>query len=86
MALTNYLMQSLIQASFFYGWGMGHFGMGRASQLGFAVAVIAGQILFSHWWLARFRYGPMEWLWRGITYWTVPALRIEDDALKVQTV
>jgi uncharacterized membrane protein YeiB len=33
MALTNYLMQSLIQASFFYGWGMGHFGMGRASQL-----------------------------------------------------
>ena len=36
MALTNYLMQSVIQASFF-GWGFGHFGMGRASQLAFAI-------------------------------------------------
>jgi uncharacterized protein len=77
MALTNYLMQSLIQASFFYGWGLGHYGMGRASQLGFAVGVIILQVLFSHWWLARFRYGPMEWIWRGITYWQIPALRID---------
>uniref|UniRef100_UPI0037520F92 DUF418 domain-containing protein n=1 Tax=Undibacterium sp. TaxID=1914977 RepID=UPI0037520F92 len=60
MALTNYLMQSVIQASFFYGWGLGNFGMGRAQQLGFAVLVICFQILYSHWWLARFRYGPLE--------------------------
>lgn len=77
MALTNYLMQSLIQASFFYGWGLGNFGLGRAQQLGFAIAVIGLQILFSHWWLGRFRYGPMEWVWRAITYWHIPALKIE---------
>lgn len=84
MALTNYLSQSLIQASFFYGWGFGHFGMGRASQLAFAVGVICLQVLFSHWWLARFRYGPMEWVWRGITYWQVPPMRIESNDLKPQ--
>lgn len=84
MALTNYLMQSLIQASFFYGWGLGHFGLGRAQQLGFAVGVICLQVLFSHWWLARFRYGPMEWVWRAVTYWQVPAMRIGHRSLHPQ--
>lgn len=84
MALTNYLMQSVIQASFFYGWGFGHFGMGRAQQLGFAVLVLVLQCIFSHWWLARFRYGPMEWVWRGITYWKIPELRIESKQLNPQ--
>lgn len=86
MALTNYLMQSLIQASFFYGWGFGHFGLGRAQQLGFAVLVLVLQCIFSHWWLARFRYGPMEWVWRGITYWKIPELRIESKQLNPQLV
>ncbi|MFZ6817344.1 DUF418 domain-containing protein [Undibacterium sp. Ji22W] len=84
MALTNYLTQSLVQASFFYGWGLGNFGMGRAQQLGFAIAVICLQVLFSHWWLGRFRYGPMEWVWRAITYWHIPALKIERVALNHQ--
>lgn len=84
MALTNYLMQSVIQASFFYGWGLGNFGMGRAEQLGFAVGVICLQVLFSHIWLSMFRYGPMEWLWRAITYWKIPALRIERVGLTPQ--
>ena len=84
MALTNYLTQSLIQASFFYGWGLGQYGMGRASQLAFAIGVVCIQVAFSHWWLARFRYGPMEWIWRGITYWQVPALRIDSKELKPQ--
>lgn len=84
MALTNYLMQSLIQASFFYGWGLGNFGLGRAQQLGFAVAVICLQVLFSHWWLGRFRYGPMEWVWRAITYWQIPDLKIARPVLQVQ--
>jgi uncharacterized membrane protein YeiB len=81
MALTNYLTQSVIQASFFYGWGLGHFGLGRAQQLGFAVAVICLQVLFSHWWLGRFRYGPLEWVWRAVTYWQIPKMKIESAAL-----
>ena len=76
MALTNYLMQSLICMVFFYGFGLGHWGMPRAQQVLFVAAVYAAQIAFSHWWLARFRYGPMEWLWRGFTYRQVPPLRI----------
>jgi uncharacterized membrane protein YeiB len=81
MALTNYLMQSVIQASFFYGWGLGQFGLGRAQQLGFAIAVICLQVLFSHWWLGRFRYGPLEWVWRAVTYWELPAMRVEHKGL-----
>ena len=76
MALTNYLMQSIICGFFFYGYGLGQFGIGRASQFVFVAVVYAAQIAFSHWWLARFRYGPMEWLWRGFTYRQVPPLRI----------
>jgi len=69
MALTNYLMQSLLQCLFFYGFFLGHWGLGRAWQLLFVFVVYALQVAFSHWWLARFQYGPMEWLWRCITYW-----------------
>jgi uncharacterized membrane protein YeiB len=76
MALTNYLMQSLICIIFFYGFGLGHWGMPRAQQVLFVALVYAAQIVFSHWWLARFRYGPMEWLWRGFTYRQVPPLRL----------
>ena len=75
MALTNYLAQSLISAFYFYGYAMGHWGMRRARQLLFVLVVYAVQIAYSHWWLARFQYGPMEWLWRGFTYWHIPQFR-----------
>ena len=75
MALTNYLAQSLICAIVFYGYAMGHWGMPRAQQVLFVLAVYAAQIAFSHWWLSQFHYGPMEWLWRGFTYWHLPQLR-----------
>ena len=76
MALTNYLTQSLLGTYFFYGYGLSHWGMGRAAQVVFVAVVFALQVAFSHWWLARFRYGPMEWLWRGFTYRQLPALRL----------
>ena len=75
MALTNYLTQSLIGATFFYGYAMGYWGMPRAQQVLFVLVVYTAQIAFSHWWLSRFHYGPMEWLWRGVTYWQVPQFR-----------
>ena len=80
MALTNYLMQSVICMFAFYGFGLGHWGMPRAQQVLFVVGVCAAQIVFSHWWLARLRYGPMEWVWRGFTYRQVPPLRIAGTA------
>jgi hypothetical protein len=75
MALTNYLAQSLICAIFFYGYAMGQWGLPRAQQVLFVLTVYAAQIVYSHWWLSRFHYGPMEWLWRGFTYWHMPQFR-----------
>lgn len=80
MALTNYLTQSLLCSLFFYGYGLGHWGMPRGQQVLFVAAIYAAQVAFSHWWLARFQYGPMEWLWRGFTYRQVPPLRINRAA------
>ena len=76
MALTHYLMQSLVASTLFYGYGLGQFGQwGPAMLLALAVVVFALQVLASHWWLARFRFGPVEWLWRWWTYGHRPPLR-----------
>ncbi len=76
MALTNYLGQSVAGTLFFYGYGFGHWGLGRAWQLVFVLVVFGLQVAFSRWWLARYRYGPMEWLWRWATYGQRPAMRL----------
>jgi len=77
MALTNYLMQTVISTFFFFGYGFGHWGMGRAWQVVYVAVVFSLQVAWSHWWLGRFRYGPMEWLWRAITYWQIPPMRLD---------
>lgn len=76
MALTNYLSQSVIASLFFFGYGFGNWGISRSGQMLFVAAVVIFQIAFSHVWLSRFRYGPIEWLWRAITYWTIPPMRL----------
>ncbi|WP_426190164.1 DUF418 domain-containing protein [Massilia sp. DWR3-1-1] len=76
MALSNYLMQSLVMSLLFLGHGMALYGMGRAAQLGVAACLLTTQIALSHLWLANFRYGPAEWVWRAITYLKWPAMRI----------
>ncbi|QSX80018.1 DUF418 domain-containing protein [Agrilutibacter solisilvae] len=69
MALTNYLLQSLVCTLLFYGYGLGLFEqLPRAWQVPFALVLFALQVALSHAWLARFRFGPMEWLWRTLTY------------------
>ena len=69
MAFTNYLAQSLIFGWIFYGYGLGLFGrLGAAEALAVGVAVYVAQVLFSAWWLGRYRYGPVEWLWRTLMY------------------
>ena len=85
MALTNYLLQSLICMTYFYGFALGHWGMPRGQQVLFVALVYGLQIVFSHWWLARFRYGPMEWLWRGFTYRQVPPLRVTSASAATPT-
>ncbi len=77
MALSNYLAHSLILTTVFYGYGLGLYGeIPRLLQMGFVLAVIGLQLLWSPWWLARFRFGPFEWLWRSLTYWQRQPMRI----------
>jgi uncharacterized protein len=75
MALSNYLMQSLVFSLLFYAHAMGLWGIGRTTQVGIALGLCALQIGLSHWWLARFQYGPVEWVWRALTYLTWPPMR-----------
>ncbi|VXC64035.1 DUF418 domain-containing protein [Massilia sp. 9I] len=72
MALSNYLLQSIVLSLLFYGYGAGLWGMGRAAQSGVALALCGVQACASAWWLARYRYGPAEWLWRAVTYLRLP--------------
>ena len=69
MALTNYLLQSIIASFIFKGFGLGYFGkMPPLYLMAIAIIIFVFQLLMSHWWLKRFRFGPMEWLWRSATY------------------
>lgn len=69
MAFTNYLMQTVICTTVFYGHGLGLFGkVERGGQFLVVLAVGLFQIWFSGFWLERFRFGPAEWLWRSLTY------------------
>jgi uncharacterized protein len=82
MALTNYLLHGFLYIFVLYGTPL---GLGLAGRIGaFAgfvscIAFFALQIIFSSWWLARYRFGPMEWLWRALSYGERPRFRIDED-------
>ncbi|WP_010529904.1 DUF418 domain-containing protein [Lentibacillus jeotgali] len=69
MSLSNYIFQSLFCFVLFYGVGFGLYGSIRPIQaMGIVVLFYVVQILVSKWWLTKFRYGPLEWIWRSLTY------------------
>jgi uncharacterized protein len=69
MAFSNYLGQSLILGWIFYGYGSGLFGRASVTAaLAIGITVYAAQVGISAWWLRRYRYGPVEWLWRSLMY------------------
>src|SRR5438105_5549774 len=69
MALSNYLMHSIICVTLSYGFGLAlWWGIGAAKAMAIAAAIIVLQIPLSAWWLARYRFGPVEWVWRRLTY------------------
>ncbi|MEN2748087.1 DUF418 domain-containing protein [Sphingomonas sp. T9W2] len=76
MALSNYLATSIVMCFLFYGWGLGQFGYWSRAALYLPVfAMCAAMLLWSPWWLAHFRYGPFEWLWRSLARWQWEPLR-----------
>lgn len=76
MALTNYLMHSLICAILFTGLGFGLVGQfTRAELYGIVIAIWLLQLGFSPLWLRHYRFGPVEWVWRALTYGTLPKFK-----------
>lgn len=70
MALSNYLLQTLMATTLFYGHGFGLFGaVERTGQLVVVLTIWIFQLVWSPLWLHYFRFGPAEWLWRSLTYW-----------------
>ena len=79
MALTNYMMQVMLLDVFGSPKG---FGIKLPALLVFpaAIALFVAQVYMSRWWLSRYRFGPLEWIWRSVTHWKVQPLRIERPA------
>ena len=76
MALTVYLSGTLMFTTLFYGYGFGqHLLIGPAGVTAYAILFFSVQLVFCAWWLRRFRFGPMEWAWRSLTYWKDQPLR-----------
>lgn len=76
MAFSNYLGATLVGALLFNGYGLGLYGtLSRAEAWLFVPPVWALMLLWSPWWLARFRYGPLEWVWRSLARWRWEPLR-----------
>jgi len=76
MALTVYLSGTLMFTTLFYGYGFGQlFLIGPAGVTAYAILFFSIQLVFCVWWLRRYRFGPMEWIWRSLTYWKVQPLR-----------
>jgi uncharacterized protein len=69
MAISNYLLQTVICTTLFYGYGLGLYGqVDNALGVLLTVAIYGVQLLLSAWWLGHFRFGPVEWLWRSLSY------------------
>jgi uncharacterized protein len=83
MAFTNYLIQSIILSWIFYGFGLALFGRLSVPQsLAVALVIYAAQAAASAWWLSRFRFGPVEWLWRSLMYGELQPVAAHQVSLK----
>jgi uncharacterized protein len=77
MALTNYLSQSVVLTFISYGWGLGYaLKLNGFQVMGIVCILYFLQIAVSNIWLRNFIYGPLEWIWRCITYWKALPIRI----------
>ena len=81
MAFTNYISQSVICTLIFYGHGLGLLEqVDRLSQVAIVATIWVLQLIWSPWWLARFRFGPLEWLWRSLTYIKLQPMTVRTPA------
>lgn len=82
MGLTSYLLQSVFGLFVFYGFGLGLLGrIGSALSVALACGFFVLQLLLARWWIERFAFGPVEWLWRYLTYFKMPQARPRAGAI-----
>jgi uncharacterized protein len=69
MALSNYLFQSILCTTVFYSYGFGLYGkVGPALGFVLTLAIFAIQIFISKHWFQHYQFGPLEWVWKSLTY------------------
>ena len=75
-ALSNYLLQTLICTTIFYGYGFGIYGkIERWQMIPIVILVWLLQILLTRLWMRKHRFGPVEWIWRSLTYWKIQPIK-----------
>jgi uncharacterized protein len=76
MAFTNYILMSLIGSFIFYGYGLGLYGqVDRTGQILIMFGIWIILMIISPLWLKYYRFGPLEWLWRSLTYWKIQPIK-----------
>ena len=82
MAFSNYIFLSVVTAFLFTGYGFAMYGKLQRYQLYYVVAAIwIFQLIASPIWLRHFRFGPLEWCWRSLTYWKRQPMRLRAPVL-----
>lgn len=83
MGLTTYVLQSAFGVFVFYGYGLGLLlKLSGTVALGLGLLFFIGQVFFSKWWFSKFRYGPLEWLWRSGTNWSWQSMKVNRNESK----
>ena len=81
MALSNYLAQSIIATTLFFGYGFGLYAsLSPTLGIGLTLVIFSVQIVLSRWWLQHYRFGPAEWLWRSLSYGRPQTMRLEPTS------
>jgi len=84
MAFSNYVMHTLICTAIFFGYGLGYYGKLQYYQLFYVVTSIwVFQLIASPLWLRYFRFGPLEWVWRSLTYWKRQPMKRREEVAAV---
>jgi uncharacterized protein len=86
MAFTNYILMTIVATLIFNGHGLGLFGsVERTGQLGIVLGIWLLVLFISPLWLNHFRYGPLEGIWRRLTYWYIPHRFLNGRAVNVKS-
>jgi uncharacterized protein len=80
LAFSNYVFHSVVTAFIFTGYGLALYGRLERHQLYYVVAAIwIFQLIASPIWLRHYRFGPLEWCWRSLTYWQRQPMRVQTE-------